>query len=323
MSPSRVALNALKVTISGVLLVVLFRRVDVSRLATTASHLDGRFLTMGLLAFAAGSVFEILKFRAACHFRLGWRLSAKLVFIGLFFNNLLPSNIGGDAYKLWELRRRSVGTQSAVAYLLSDRATGFLALMLLGSAGFITAAHHETVLRRGDWTPSAAASWVGSFLALAVIAGCALGFWMSTRPLIYSRIAKARKQWIAAGKTYLAVTAVPTMLYSLLLHSFRAVALHLVCRSVGFQVSFASIFQVLALVALASMLPITIGGLGVRESAFVFFWIRVGMTREAALATALVSLGVVCLKSLVGLLVFLRERHSTSPSAVDTQIPSH
>ncbi|HEU4889402.1 MAG TPA: lysylphosphatidylglycerol synthase transmembrane domain-containing protein [Thermoanaerobaculia bacterium] len=299
----------MKLAVGAGLLIFLIRRIELAEVLRTIAEADGWLLASALAVSALASVFEVAKFRAACHFRIPYRDSTSLVFIGLFLNNFLPSNIGGDGYKLWALRRRSLSGQAAFAYIVSDRVTGLLSLVLLGGAGFLTAMGSGSAglldgvrLNLGKrWIPIAGALALGVAL-LALILGL--------QPDLRKRVRAWAVKFAAAGRLYLSVPALPTLAYSLLLHLCRGFALWLICRATGFPVSLSAILQILMLVALVSTIPITLGGLGLREGALAFLLRRCGMSPEAAIAAALISLAVLWLKSLVGAAFFVMERNT-------------
>ena len=51
--------------------------------------------------------------------------------IGAFFNQTLPSSIGGDAVRLWLVNRTGAGWRAATYSILTDRAIGLIALALI------------------------------------------------------------------------------------------------------------------------------------------------------------------------------------------------
>src|SRR5262249_37142483 len=65
-----------------------------------------------------------------CHAPLTDLLAFRYNVIGAFFNQTLPSSIGGDAVRLW-LVQRSAGWRAATYSILTDRAVGFIALALI------------------------------------------------------------------------------------------------------------------------------------------------------------------------------------------------
>jgi uncharacterized membrane protein YbhN (UPF0104 family) len=97
-----------------------------------------------------------------------------------------------------------------------------------------------------------------------------------------------------------AVAGLSFLLQSLviLVNVFNGVAL-------GLDVPVAFYFILIPLIAVATMIPVSLNGLGVREGAFVFFLSQVGVPQDQALSLALLWLGVLIASSLIGGLVWL------------------
>jgi uncharacterized membrane protein YbhN (UPF0104 family) len=59
----------------------------------------------------------------------------KIVLVGLFFNQVLPSGVGGDAVRAWRCHRLGIGVAAAIRSLVLDRVSGYLVLVILFAAG--------------------------------------------------------------------------------------------------------------------------------------------------------------------------------------------
>jgi len=55
----------------------------------------------------------------------------KIVFVGLFFNQVLPTGVGGDAVRAWRCSKRGIGLGASVRSILLDRACGYTVLVIL------------------------------------------------------------------------------------------------------------------------------------------------------------------------------------------------
>ncbi|MGB8397866.1 lysylphosphatidylglycerol synthase transmembrane domain-containing protein, partial [Bradyrhizobium sp.] len=104
----RILLSTLKILISAALLYFSLRKVN---LVDLASRIDAR--SLGWLALAVAVTFlqifvGVLRWReisAECGAPLETRMAMRFNVIGTFFNQTLPSSIGGDAVRLWLVAR--------------------------------------------------------------------------------------------------------------------------------------------------------------------------------------------------------------------------
>ena len=58
----------------------------------------------------------------------------RLLFIGLFFNQVLPTGVGGDAVRAWRCYRLGIPLGAAVRSVLLDRASGFIVMVAIYAA---------------------------------------------------------------------------------------------------------------------------------------------------------------------------------------------
>ena len=131
----RTLLFVAKAAVSAVLLILLYRRVDLIALREQLRHAQPIWLALFFLLLAANTLISSLKWRlllAADNLiqPLGRLFASHLT--GSFFNLFLPSTIGGDAYRIADIGRHTSGTARTAASILADRLTGFLALALYG-----------------------------------------------------------------------------------------------------------------------------------------------------------------------------------------------
>src|SRR6185295_3430249 len=185
-SPARrYLLLSAKLSISIVLLVVLFWSIDVGGLWTTAKLASVPWLIVALLIFAVNVGAATWRWRLlleAQHVHVRRRSLLSSCLVANFFNNFLPSNIGGDVIRIRDTARPAGSKTLATTVILVDRALGMIALVLVAAMGATAA---------GRTHPSATPIWPlwlwAGFLAAA--AACAPvvfapdGFGRLLRPL--------------------------------------------------------------------------------------------------------------------------------------------
>jgi uncharacterized membrane protein YbhN (UPF0104 family) len=315
-SPTRrIGSLALKFAVSAALLVLLFQRIDVSRLWETARRASMPWLALALAVYAVNVVactwrWQMLLDVQEVHLRRSTLLGSFLV--ALFFNNFLPSNIGGDVIRIRDTARPASSTTLATTVVLIDRAIGLMGLVLVAALGATIAGRSHSAAP--VWAPWL---WAGFLAGAAVSAPVLLtptGFGRLLQPLtvfhpewVAGRIEKltkalarfrARPGALGAcfgGSIFVQATIV-------LFYFTVSYALHL-------NVTFWDLAVVVPLSFVVQMLPVSVNGFGVREATFAFYFTRVGQPIESALLISLAATAMVMFFSLTGAAVWFARGH--------------
>lgn len=264
---------------------------------------------LGAMAVYAASVFGgalqwswILK---AAGIEAPRREIRRLYFIGLFFNNFLPANIGGDAYKIVDLGRKENRAMGVFCSTLLDRLIGLTALTTLAVAFLLVAAGNSIPL------PSSALLLILVTIALvallALLLSRRLGSWLPGLFHRWGRPGIAR--WLESVTSELALFRHKVrwlngvFLFSLLVQFLRMVTHLLVAFGLGLTLNIEQMVQLLVLVpmlALSLALPITINGIGLRESVAAQLLIFSGLAEPQVVAMEMVAFLVQVIFSLQG-----------------------
>jgi glycosyltransferase 2 family protein len=326
-SPARrYFLLALKLSVSIVLLVVLFSRIDVGRLWATARLASVTWLLAALLVYAVNVVAAVWRWQlllSAQDVQMPTRTLMGSFLVAAFFNNFLPSNIGGDVIRIGDTARAAGSKTLATTVVLVDRGLGLMALVLVAALGASAGVRIH---------PAAAAPilpvwlWAG-FLVGAVASAPAVlapdGFGRLLQPLtvfhpewvgdriekLTGALARFRSQPGAlAGCFGGAVFVQATMV---VFYFAVAYALHL-------DIGLADLAVVVPVSFVVQMLPVSLNGFGVREATFSFYFSKIGHPIESALLLSLVAQALVMLFSLIGAGVYVwRSHHHTLPADAD------
>lgn len=222
-------------------------------------------------------------------------------FEGMFFNQCLPSSIGGDVIKAYRVGDSTSRRLLAGCSILADRLTGLAALGVLAC----TAA----AASRPSLSPLAVAG-----IGTGVLAAVLVGFWIGTRCL--DRILgllppeHAARRFIARLLPYQErpILLVNAIGWSFVVQMGGALVVGLMARTVGVELGPVVWFSVVPLVALVTVLPVSIGGFGVRENAMQALLAQYGVSADKGFAVALLwSLSTVVM-GLLGGLLFVADR---------------
>jgi len=252
---------------------------------------------------------------------LGCMLSAssavRITWSGFFVEQVGAVFVAGDVTRIWLLRQANVALRTATEGPLIDRAIGFATIAAMASLGMprlwgiLNSDQQHSVLH-------AAGLATGALTAVALLALLSSGL----RSRAVRVFTKLRALGISTVRILLAsslprVTAV--VLLALATHSLNVIAIYLLLGAVGVKVGLAVCFVFTPTVLLASMLPVSLSGWGVREGALVLALQSFGVPPEHVLAASVLFGICVLVASLPGGLIWLAIPADRSSSPEDFQ----
>jgi uncharacterized protein (TIRG00374 family) len=234
------------------------------------------------------------------------RFFVRRFFEGMFFSLCLPSSIGGDVVKAVRIGASTPLRLLAACSVLADRLTGLSALgVLVGTA---------VVARRQSLSTPAA---LGVFAGL--LAAVLLAFWIGLALLdrVHAVLSEgsAAREFVGQLLPYRRQPSIVLLAvgWSFVVQLGGVLAVALVARALGVEQPPLVWVTVVPLVALAMVLPISIGGFGVRENTLEYLLRGYGVPSETGIAIALLWGLCTVLVGLVGGVLFLLERQPLNP----------
>jgi uncharacterized membrane protein YbhN (UPF0104 family) len=308
----RHVLLALKIAVSVALLALLFSRIEVSRLWATARQASPLWLGIALGLFLISTIASTWRWRVlldAQEIDVPFRRLFESFLVALFFNNFLPSNVGGDVIRISDTARPAGSKTLATTIVLIDRGLGLLGLVLVAALGATAAGavHPAAIPIWPAWL------WACFLLAAAASAPAVLapdGFGRLLQPLTVFH-----PEWV--GERINTVTSVlarfrerPGALAecfggALFVQGLSVVYYFAVAYALRLNVSFWDLAVIVPLSFVVQLLPISMNGLGVREATFSFYFTRIGHPIESALLVSLVAQALMMLFSLLGAVVYI------------------
>lgn len=302
----------LQAIVTTVLLVLVFRRFDWARFAEVWQQMPAWFYAGSLAVLTIGQVLYAYRWwvvLAGMGVAVPFGEVLRQFFIGLFFSNLMPTAVGGDAAKVYYLGQRS-GFVQVTASVILDRLLGFVWLALIGAALAWLVGGDAPVLVLNRQLLTLFAAGFGSALLVA---------WLVPVESVLPRLVPAR--WSA---------------WTFRVSEFVMLVRHGVCRPVTIVTAgvivgvyawliamvYQQYFAVSGLAALATLpvllvivsmsifvnVPITVGGIGLREQLHVLLFTAFGVPKEVAVTISLVLFSQSLLLSLVGGALWLKVR---------------
>ncbi|MCW5209282.1 flippase-like domain-containing protein [Desulfobulbus sp. US1] len=310
---------AVKIVFSSTVMFLLYRSIPLEELKEVMASLNYfYFLPICLLLFM-NTVLSALKWRlllSADGVDIPLSTLTMTYLIGSFYNLFLPSNIGGDSYRIYDIAQKSRDSVRSAASVFADRFSGFLALVSLSLVSSILVARefHNLFFFL--------APLVIFLIMLAVLV--ALVKEKPIRALLkLSRLNRfpflvgLTEKFFLSFQCYGADRKLLTqvMLISFVFQLSVIMIVQLLALSLHASVSFFYFSAFVPLITLMEALPISVFGLGLRDMGYVFFFGWVGMTDVQTRSLALLFLGMSVGYSLIGGVVYLLRLLASEPSS--------
>ena len=308
-------LTPVKIAVSLGLIAFLFSRMNLAQLGRTLAGANYALLLPAALLFWGAMTTAGLKWYIllrAQGIRIPFRAVLSYSYVGFFFNNFLPANVGGDVMRGYGLARYTERAAEAAVSVVVDRIVGLLAFV---TAALASAGVAVFVMRRADLQGIELAAAAGC-LALAGGFGlllsrrvrATLARLLALRPLarlrpVYAQLSNALDAYRKAGGALgLALCAAWVTLVLTNLTDYC------IAQSLGGGMPLLYIFLFNPIIAFVLLVPISIGGLGVTQAVYPFFYGLVGVSPDLAFAVSLLKQLIVYVTSLPGGLLWWRGR---------------
>jgi uncharacterized protein (TIRG00374 family) len=221
-------------------------------------------------------------------------------FIGMFFNLLLPTSVGGDAIRAVYLNAKSGRPMAAVLSVLLDRLSGLLVLLCVACVAAVVCP-----LELPLWMKLA----VGGCAVMAIV-GLALTPWLARAAGRFPRTAKLAttvRNGLAVYRREPRLIVSSTAL-STVVQASSVLQVGLLGMAVGLDVPWAVYGVAAPMVALLTLLPVSLNGMGVREAAMVVFLAPASVPQDVAVTVAFLWFLVQTAAGLLGGLIYLTGR---------------
>lgn len=293
----------LRLGVSAGLIAWILTRTPFPEVAAAFRSADPLFILLAVLLNPLGYLASVQRWRLLIRAQGGDASRSFLIrsfLVGVFFNNLLPSTIGGDAVRAMDTARSGVGRARSVAVVFVDRFLGLLALMFFAVVGLLISG------RLTGRVPALHAWVLGGALALAAAAG--LLFLPSRRAArflerggAFARITGALRAFQGQGRVLAGALA-----WSLLLQILVILNGYLLSRALHVPIPLPYFFLIVPLALFVMMLPVSINAIGVREGVWAFFFTAFGVAAAKGVAVAWLDYGLVLAQALVGGVLYSR-----------------
>jgi uncharacterized protein (TIRG00374 family) len=306
----KTTLVVLKIAVSTALLAVLFSRADMGSMLQQFRQMNLAWTAAALAMYGLMLAVSAWRWRLLLQIQtvdVSFKRLTQSFLVATFFNNFLPSNIGGDVVRVADTAPYTGSKTLATTVVLLDRVLGLVALLAVAAAASALAVWSGIRLDGMQYVwVSLAVIVIGllfvlrhpiriSNLVRRVAADRAAGIQTRFHNLLAAmeRFSREPRGLWSAFAGAVAVQALLVLFYVCAARSL-SVPLPVLAASVIVPVSLA-----------VQMVPLSINGFGVREAVFAFFFTSLGLNVSSALTLSLGSAGLIMLFSLSGGAVFL------------------
>ena len=307
----RWVLTGFKVLVSAFLIYYLVRQTELGKISAALASANLGLIALSFLLHGIGYFSSSYRWRIllrAQGFEVPVGYLVRSYAIAMFFNNLLPSTIGGDGYRAYDTSKRGIPKLRALAIVVVERFLGLFALLFFAIVALAVATELTTQIEN---------LWVWSLLTLVFMAGIVwFIFFKGDGSLLpatvwrlpgMSLVKKQTAKMLDAFKPFQGKTTAlaGAMVLSLLLQLNVIVHYYLISEALDLGIPLVKYLVIIPLSMFIQMVPISINGIGLRESFYVFFLTTIyGAPIAAALAFSWIAYGMILLLGILGGVIY-------------------
>ncbi len=304
----------LKLAVSALLIGYILSNANLQAVGQAFANVDPRWLILAFALQIPGTALIAYRWQGllsaqGVNLPLGYLIRS--CWIAGFFRQFLPSTVGGDAIRAYDAWKAGARFSVAVTSLMVDRLFGLIALV---SFALIAIGMSDDLGQRIPWL----AAWVslgllGLTSVLLILFGPARGpvrmvYWaISLMPAAISKKLNTVMEAIAPYRgnipALLRAFSLSVLLQLILVSFYWSIAM-----GFGFDINFASFFVIVPLASIVMLAPISINGIGLRESVFIFLLGLWSVGENEALAFAWTEYGIFLCVGLTGGIVYALRR---------------
>lgn len=308
----------LRLGVGVFLLLILARMVDFHHMTMTLASVQPHLLAAALSAMLLNYWLKTYRWALILWVQrpdISLAQITRFNFVSIFLGNFLPTNLSADLVRIYYISR-TADSRAALSSIFADRIIGNFAVAIATIFAFV-------ILRRTGLFQ------IGSILSHGIVAFLILSMavpLLLQHTLVISGIAKIADRF--SGKRLFA--SVQNISDQLLLYRKRPAVMakvlsvaflnifvvvfefYFIAKSFSMPISISYFFLFIPLLIYLTMLPVSIGGIGLVEAGFVFFFSKVGMSVETCLSIALVFRVLQLSCALPGAMIYLLRNMSSA-----------
>jgi uncharacterized protein (TIRG00374 family) len=309
----KIAVLFLSIVITAVLLFFLFRQVDKKSLFEIIKKSDKLLLFFAFLISSLNYILGFYRWHMLLKV-LKINLSVKRIITsfsgGIFFNVFLPSTIGGDLVRSMDLSAHTQKPAEILSTVFLDRLSGYIGLVIVTLVALLF-----------GWKFIEDATVFGTLLFIVGLLIAVLLVLFNN--FLYRKI-NSMLNSADSGKIRDLLTNLHQKIYyfrehksvmlknifiSILIQTVAPLAFYFISLSLGIDTNIACFFIFLPIIGAITLLPISIGGLGLRDASTIFFFSKVGVSKDVSFAMSLISFFFLLVFAAIGGFIYVLTIH--------------
>jgi glycosyltransferase 2 family protein len=303
--------TALRIVISAGLIIYLITSQfkDFKTISSTLKEINIALILLSFSTIIYGIWITAFRWQTLLKTQ-GIRLSilslASSTLIGVFFNNFLPTSIGGDVYRAYDVTKKTgFPMSSSVSVLVVERLSGIIASAMFAVAALFlgfTAIGGKSVI-----VPTVIFLAVSIIIFFLILNPNKFGLKKLAKKIkllekLFEKLRNVYNTFLTFKKFKLVIIKV--LFYSLTLQLAVVINYWLASRALGISLDLTAFIFIVPVVSIISMLPISLGGIGIREGSFVFIMVSLGAQNAKAVMCSLLLLAMTLIMGIIGGLVY-------------------
>ena len=300
----------LKVLVSFGLITFLFNQVNFKEIISILKNVDIEMIIYAMILLTIQIFIANMRWQLVLKCQkveLGYNKTLHFLWSGIFFNQVMPSSVGGDVIRGYYLKKQGMTLERATLGVLMDRLFGVLGLVLLviATLPLLFELVNDSIARAGVL-----------FIALGFSCALLLIFFTDKLPgnFAHLRVIRGIYSLSEGGRNCISegYKGIIIIVISILIHLISVIVVMTISTGLGLSVDWIGFLLMIPLVTLMMVVPISIAGWGVREGAMVVGFGYLGVTSEVALALSILYGLSILLIALPGGIVWAFKRSHTS-----------
>jgi uncharacterized membrane protein YbhN (UPF0104 family) len=296
----------IRILVTVSIFTLILRSVDINQIWATVEQAKPALLLIAILMQFGSTTVAAYRWQLIMHnlhfgqsFSFYWRCYFK----AMFFNQGLPTSIGGDALRVLEVARQGFRKRDALYGVVLDRLVGLAALMLLNIVAYVfnpgllpIQVYHFTV-----WLMIAG---LISFVGVSLLRRLP---WLDNYPklTVVKTLSVKLHEAFLTNRAHLIVS-------SLLIHLLAMVGWFATGWALGLRYDLVTYFVIVPPAILLTVIPISLAGWGIREGVMVTLFAMIGADKAAVLALSILYGLTLIIVSLPGFVMYLSARQRSS-----------
>lgn len=300
----KVIKTSIKVLFTTLFLWWIFFKVDWPEVIFYLKKIKTYHLIIYVFLYFLGNIVSSRKWQFLAYtkgIRLPFKKYFQYYYSATFVNNFMPSFIGGDAFKSYEVGSDSKKYKAAVSSVVFDRITGLW--------GAMTLALLFSLFNWKEVSNSVVLQTINIGLIVALMMSYLVVKYSSTFNILPSKISKYFKRAIdeVAGYNKISNVIVKSVLLSFLFNFIGlAGANYVLFRAVGIDIGIFNYLSVIFIISIVSSVPLTINNIGIKEWAYITFFGIYGANATAVVTVVIISRTLQMILSFFAWPIYLR-----------------